>query len=133
MSAKVDGLLTTLRDDESYVVRGHVLRDIIRRLQALERRPTPAPTTRPQRATPSMPATKLCKITTDNADGTYDVAEWDADEDEGLGWTQEDVTIWEAPEVDFWDGAGEDKMVLCVCQRGTWYITLGYANLDPEA
>jgi len=74
----------------------------------------------------------LCKITVDNADGTYTIHEWDTSgAGSSTGWAQSSVKIWESPNVDFWAGEGVDKYVLAVEHLGDWWISLGWANITP--
>jgi len=74
---------------------------------------------------------KACKITADHTNGTYDVEEWDRDSDTGTGWTQEGIKLWEvAAGVDFWGGAGAGNYVLVIEQSGTYWISVGWANLE---
>lgn len=74
---------------------------------------------------------KLCKITADNDDGSYTIKGWNRTANEGTGWEQTGTLIWEAKDVNFWNGEGVDKYVVAMKNQQGWWITLGWANLQP--
>ena len=69
-------------------------------------------------------ARRWCKVTVDNANGTYDVEDLDD------GWTAEDIKIFELQDVDYWNGGGVDNYVQVKYKPdGKWYICVGWATI----
>ena len=74
------------------------------------------------------PRIHFCEITADHEDGTYDVKDIDDN-----NWTAEGLSIFEAPNNDYFRGAGVGRSVRVVQRpNGLWYLCVGHDRVEEE-